>query len=56
MVQSLLFNVFDIDDEKGDLNKADFIGSVECKLGEIAVSKNSKLTRALKDKKGIITG
>ncbi|XP_072234221.1 copine-3-like isoform X1 [Leuresthes tenuis] len=59
MVQKLRFEVYDIDSENCNLEEADFLGQLECTLGQIVSS--SKLTRPLvmKDKtpagKGTIT-
>ncbi|CAN9506506.1 unnamed protein product [Ophioblennius macclurei] len=59
MVQKLRFEVYDIDSDSGSLQGADFLGALECTLGQIVSSR--KLTRPLllKDKnpagKGTIT-
>ncbi|GAA6219440.1 copine-3-like [Lates japonicus] len=59
MVQRLKFEVYDIDSENCSLHDADFLGELECTLGQIVSSR--KLTRPLimKDKrpagKGTIT-
>ncbi|KAM6900413.1 copine-3-like [Xenentodon cancila] len=59
MVQKLRFEVYDIDSENNSLEEADFLGEMECTLGQIVSS--SKVTRPLvrKDKrpagKGTIT-
>uniref|UniRef100_A0A665VY65 Copine-3-like n=1 Tax=Echeneis naucrates TaxID=173247 RepID=A0A665VY65_ECHNA len=59
MVQKLKFEVYDIDNDMCSLQDADFLGEVECTLGQIVSSQ--KLTRPLvmKDKmpagKGTIT-
>uniref|UniRef100_A0A8C5G6X8 Copine-3 n=1 Tax=Gouania willdenowi TaxID=441366 RepID=A0A8C5G6X8_GOUWI len=59
MVQKLRFDVYDIDSECCNLQEADFLGALECTLGQIVSSR--KLTRPLllKDKspagKGTIT-
>ncbi|XP_074549331.1 copine-3-like isoform X2 [Halichoeres trimaculatus] len=59
MVQKLRFELYDIDSENSSLHDADFLGELECTLGQIVSSK--KLTRplAMKDKrpagKGTIT-
>ncbi|XP_068160115.1 copine-3-like isoform X3 [Antennarius striatus] len=59
MVQKLRFEVYDIDSENCSLQDADFLGELECTMGQIVSSK--KLTRPLvmKDKtpagKGSIT-
>uniref|UniRef100_A0A4W6G439 Copine-3 n=1 Tax=Lates calcarifer TaxID=8187 RepID=A0A4W6G439_LATCA len=51
MVQKLKFEVYDIDSENCSLHNADFLGEMECTLGQIVSSR--KLTRPLvmKDKK-----
>ena len=36
-VQKLKFSVFDIDNETADLGDDDFLGSLECTLGEVRV-------------------
>ncbi|KAM4606673.1 copine-3-like isoform 2-T2 [Polymixia lowei] len=50
MVQKLKFSVYDIDNDTRDLGDDDFLGELECTLGQIVSS--SKLTRPLvmKDK------
>ncbi|XP_067433858.1 copine-3-like isoform X2 [Thunnus thynnus] len=59
MVQKLKFEVYDIDSDNHNLEDADFLGELECTLGQIVSSR--KLTRPLvmKDKrpagKGTIT-
>uniref|UniRef100_A0A3B5AA16 C2 domain-containing protein n=1 Tax=Stegastes partitus TaxID=144197 RepID=A0A3B5AA16_9TELE len=59
MVQKLRFEVYDIDSENCSLQDADFLGELECTLGQIVSSR--KITRPLvkKDKrpagKGSIT-
>ncbi|XP_071341819.1 copine-3-like isoform X1 [Trachinotus anak] len=59
MVQKLKFELYDIDSDNGSLQDADFLGELECTLGQIVSSR--KLTRPLvmKDKapagKGTIT-
>ncbi|XP_051970505.1 copine-3-like isoform X1 [Xyrauchen texanus] len=59
VVQKLRFSIYDIDNKTIDLSDDDFLGEVECSLGQIVSS--SKLTRPLllKNKKpagrGIIT-
>ncbi|XP_051969733.1 copine-3 [Xyrauchen texanus] len=59
VVQKLRFSIYDIDNKTIDLSDDDFLGEVECSLGQIVSS--SKLTRplVLKSKKpagrGIIT-
>ncbi|XP_051543228.1 copine-3-like isoform X3 [Myxocyprinus asiaticus] len=51
IVQKLRFSIFDIDNKTIDLSDDDFLGEVECSLGQIVSS--SKLTRplVLKNKK-----
>ncbi|KAM3593613.1 uncharacterized protein V6R79_017068 [Siganus canaliculatus] len=51
MVQKLRFEVYDIDSENCSLHDADFLGELECTLGQIVSSR--KLTRPLvmKDKR-----
>ncbi|XP_042366289.1 copine-3-like isoform X2 [Plectropomus leopardus] len=51
MVQKLKFEVYDIDSENHSLKDADFLGELECTLGQVVSSK--KLTRPLvmKDKR-----
>jgi hypothetical protein len=34
-MQKLKFSVYDIDDPKVDLRKADFLGELECTLGQV---------------------
>ncbi|XP_058478346.1 copine-3-like isoform X1 [Solea solea] len=59
MVQKLKFEVYDIDNDSGSLQGADFLGELECTLGQVVSSR--KLTRPLvkRDKtpagKGTIT-
>ncbi|XP_071369124.1 copine-3-like isoform X3 [Centroberyx affinis] len=59
MVQKLKFELYDIDSDSYSLKDADFLGELECTLGQIVSS--SKLTRPLLDKnkrpagKGTIT-
>ncbi|XP_068603960.1 copine-3-like [Brachionichthys hirsutus] len=50
MVQKMRFEVYDIDSESCSLQEADFLGELECTMGQIVSSK--KLTRplVLKDK------
>ncbi|KAM6908752.1 copine-3-like isoform 2-T3 [Lycodopsis pacificus] len=45
MVQKLKFEVYDIDSENGSLQDADFLGELECTLGQVVSSR--KLTRPL---------
>ncbi|XP_053268228.1 copine-3 isoform X2 [Pleuronectes platessa] len=45
MVQKLKFEVYDIDSENCSLQEADFLGEVECTLGQVVSSK--KITRPL---------
>ncbi|XP_067402962.1 copine-1 isoform X1 [Emydura macquarii macquarii] len=49
-VQKLKFGVYDIDNKSYDLNDDDYLGGVECTLGQIVSSKT--LTRPLELKKG----
>ena len=37
-LQKLKFSVYDIDDPKANLNKADFLGEIECTLGQVISS------------------
>ena len=34
-VQKLEFSVFDIDENSNDINQADFLGKMECTLGQV---------------------
>ena len=44
--QKLIFKVWDIDDYENDISKADFLGEMDCTLGElIECSKFSKALR-----------
>ena len=36
-LQKLKFVVYDIDDPKNDLKKADFLGQMECTLGQVSM-------------------
>lgn len=41
-VQKLTFRVFDIDDNENDVSKADFLGQMDCTLGQVVSSANFK--------------
>uniref|UniRef100_A0A672ILU9 Copine-3 n=1 Tax=Salarias fasciatus TaxID=181472 RepID=A0A672ILU9_SALFA len=59
MVQKLRFEVYDIDSDNGSLQDADFLGALECTLGQIVSSRKITKPLLLKDKtpagKGTIT-
>nr|XP_046226533.1 copine-3-like isoform X2 [Scatophagus argus] len=59
MVQKLRFEVYDIDSENCSLQDADFLGELECTLGQIVSSKRLTRPLVMKDKtpagKGTIT-
>jgi hypothetical protein len=50
-LQELKFEVYDIDNDKKDLKSQDYIGSMQCCLGDIVGSPGSKLMKALKNPK-----
>ncbi|XP_028399865.1 copine-3-like isoform X2 [Dendronephthya gigantea] len=53
-VQKLLFSVFDIDNETSQLDDDDFLGQMECNLGQIVSS--VRYTQPLKFKNGQVYG
>ncbi|XP_060079148.1 copine-8-like [Ylistrum balloti] len=57
--QKLKFEIYDVDSKSADLSKHDFLGGMECSLGEI-VSAGTKMSRRLqgpkKDSGNIIVG
>ncbi|XP_067904791.1 copine-1-like isoform X3 [Heterodontus francisci] len=53
-VQKLKFGIYDIDNKSTNLNDDDFLGGVECTLGQIVSSKT--FTRPLHLKKGKLAG
>uniref|UniRef100_A0A3Q3MLK0 Copine 3 n=1 Tax=Mastacembelus armatus TaxID=205130 RepID=A0A3Q3MLK0_9TELE len=59
MVQKLKFSVLDIDSANGSLQDADFLGELECTLGQIVSSRKLTKPLVMKDKrpagKGTIT-
>nr|XP_040023030.1 copine-3-like isoform X1 [Gasterosteus aculeatus aculeatus]XP_040023031.1 copine-3-like isoform X1 [Gasterosteus aculeatus aculeatus] len=59
MVQKLRFEVYDIDSENQSLQEADFLGELECTLGQVVSSKKLTKPLVMKDKspagKGTIT-
>lgn len=54
--QKLLFEVYDVDSPSGKLDKHDFLGSIECTLGEIVGSSGSGIKRNLKGPQGSSQG
>ncbi|XP_046859576.1 copine-3-like [Xenia sp. Carnegie-2017] len=50
IIQKLLFSVFDIDNETSQLDDDDFLGQMECNLGQIV--SNVRYTQPLKQKSG----
>ncbi|XP_069369190.1 copine-3-like isoform X3 [Paralichthys olivaceus] len=59
MVQKLKFEVYDIDSDNSSLQDADFLGELECSLGQVVSSKKLRRPLVMKDKspagKGTIT-
>ncbi|XP_071823026.1 copine-8-like isoform X2 [Apostichopus japonicus] len=47
-VQNLKFEVYDVDSKSADLKKHDFIGKMECTMGEIMAAGGGKITKELK--------
>ena len=47
-LQKLKFSVYDIDDPRADIRKADFLGELECTLGQVCLMSFSLLiTKAI---------
>ncbi|KAG9333068.1 hypothetical protein JZ751_013536 [Albula glossodonta] len=51
LVQKLKFGIYDIDNKTIDLSDDDFLGELECTLGQIVASKNFTRPLVLKNKK-----
>eukprot|EP01087_Luapelamoeba_hula_P007490 TRINITY_DN1839_c0_g1_i1.p1 TRINITY_DN1839_c0_g1~~TRINITY_DN1839_c0_g1_i1.p1 ORF type:complete len:899 (-),score=122.24 TRINITY_DN1839_c0_g1_i1:13-2649(-) len=49
-IQPIRFDVYNINDEKGPLSRQDFVGSAECRLGEVLGCAGQSLTRTLFNK------
>ena len=47
IILSFRFDVYDADDNSSNLDNQDFIGSMECSLGEIVSAQGRGLTRSL---------
>ncbi|KAK2194288.1 hypothetical protein NP493_1g12030 [Ridgeia piscesae] len=45
--QRLKFEIYDVDSPSSKLTKQDFLGSMECTMGEVVGATNSKLERKL---------
>ncbi|XP_077592098.1 copine-3-like [Stigmatopora nigra] len=51
MVQKLRFEVYDIDDDNDSLQDADFLGELECTMGQVVSSRNLTKPLFMKDKR-----
>ncbi|XP_034718579.1 copine-3-like isoform X1 [Etheostoma cragini] len=51
MVQKLRFEIYDIDSANGSLQDADFLGELECTLGQVVSSRKLTKPLVMKDKK-----
>lgn len=55
-VQNLKFTVLDVDGEISDIDAPDYIGELQCTLGDIISSPGGKYMKQIRNKKGSLSG